>query len=77
MNSLNEECTPLKREYDTCFNTWFREGFLKGSKDDVCAEVFKKYQVCVKDALKKEGIDLTEVEQSVLGTPNEKQPPSS
>lgn len=26
--SLSEKCTPLKREYDSCFNSWF-EGFLE------------------------------------------------
>jgi len=77
MNSLNDECTPLKREYDACFNSWFRENYLKGETNDVCGEVFKKYQACVKKAIQKEGIDLSEVEQSVLGTPKERQPPSS
>ncbi len=27
-DSLNEACTPLKRAYDSCFNTWF-EGYLE------------------------------------------------
>lgn len=27
-HSLAERCTPLKREYDTCFNAWF-EGYLE------------------------------------------------
>ncbi|TCD71031.1 hypothetical protein EIP91_000530 [Steccherinum ochraceum] len=27
-HSLSEECTPLKREYDSCFNAWF-EGYLE------------------------------------------------
>ena len=27
-HSLAEQCTPLKREYDTCFNAWF-EGYLE------------------------------------------------
>ncbi|KAI0646710.1 mitochondrial distribution/morphology family 35/apoptosis [Trametes meyenii] len=26
--SLVEECTPLKRKYDACFNAWF-EGYLE------------------------------------------------
>lgn len=26
--SLAEECTPLKIEYDSCFNSWF-EGYLE------------------------------------------------
>ena len=27
-HSLSEECTPLKHEYDKCFNKWF-EGYLQ------------------------------------------------
>ncbi|KAJ3491169.1 hypothetical protein NLI96_g897 [Meripilus lineatus] len=27
-HSLAEECTPMKREYDACFNAWF-EGYLE------------------------------------------------
>lgn len=27
-SSLSPECTPLKREYDSCFNSWF-EGYLE------------------------------------------------
>lgn len=27
-HSLSPECTPLKHEYDTCFNAWF-EGYLE------------------------------------------------
>lgn len=27
-HSLAAECTPLKREYDACFNAWF-EGYLE------------------------------------------------
>ena len=27
-HSLSEECTPLKHEYDSCFNAWF-EGYLE------------------------------------------------
>jgi len=77
MNSLNEECTPLKRDYDHCFNSWFRESFLKGETTDVCKEVFKKYQNCVKSALVRDGIDVQEVERSVLGTEFEKQAPKS
>ena len=26
--SLSPECTPLKKEYDSCFNSWF-EGYLE------------------------------------------------
>ncbi|KAJ7503093.1 hypothetical protein B0H11DRAFT_1711395 [Mycena galericulata] len=27
-DSLSPECTPLKQEYDSCFNVWF-EGYLE------------------------------------------------
>jgi len=27
-HSLSESCTPLKHEYDSCFNAWF-EGYLE------------------------------------------------
>jgi len=77
MNSINKECNPLKADYDECFNNWFRESFLKGDTVDTCAELFKKYQICVKKSLEMEGIDISEVKQSILGTSNEKQPPSN
>lgn len=49
MNSIGEECTQLKKNYDDCFNNWFTEKFLKGDHDDtVCAGIFKIYQECVK-----------------------------
>ena len=49
MDSIGEECTELKRAYDTCFNTWFSEKFLKGEyKSDPCANIFQTYQACVK-----------------------------
>lgn len=44
-----DECKHLKKEYDKCFNTWFREIFLKGNDDDsVCSELLKNYTGCVK-----------------------------
>lgn len=49
MNSIGETCNDLKKEYDSCFNTWFSEHFLKGNTNDsMCAPVFKVYQQCVK-----------------------------
>ncbi len=51
MNSLDEECTPLKTKYDECFNVWFRDSFLKGKAeighDQACGELFKTYQSCL------------------------------
>ncbi|XP_071489458.1 TP53-regulated inhibitor of apoptosis 1-like [Diadema setosum] len=75
MNSLNEECNDLKHEYDACFNSWFSEKFLKGDTTDSCGELFRKYQQCVKNAIKDKGIDMEEVERVVIGTESEKQPP--
>ena len=76
MNSIGPECTPLKLEYDKCFNHWFREHYLKGDTVDLCTDLFKKYQACVKNAMKEQGMDLTELEQSILGTDKEKKVPS-
>lgn len=48
MDSVSSDCLQLKREYDACFNTWFKESFLKGKTEDTCAPLFKVYQACVK-----------------------------
>lgn len=49
MNSIGENCNELKKQYDTCFNAWFADKFLKGKTDDtMCAPLFKIYQQCVK-----------------------------
>lgn len=77
MNSLADECTPLKHEYDACFNAWFSEKYLKGVTTDHCFPLFQKYQECLKKAIKEKGIDLEQVEKRVLGTPNEKQIPGA
>ena len=48
MNSVKEECTPLKRDYDACFNKWYSTKYLKGDyHSDDCAALFTKYQQCV------------------------------
>ncbi len=52
MNSLVESCTPLKAQYDGCFNIWFKNYFLKGrgaerSHDQACGELFEQYQKCL------------------------------
>lgn len=77
MNSISEECTQLKREYDACFNVWFSDHFLKGNyNDSMCSTLLKTYQECVKKAMKEQNIDLNEVEKDLLGTDNERKPPS-
>ena len=41
--SLSEECTPLKRKYDACFNAWF-EGYLEPAVSaSVTTEQRKKF----------------------------------
>lgn len=51
MNSLDENCTPDKRLYDSCFHSWFRNVFLKGKTtpdhDTACGELFAQYQTCL------------------------------
>ena len=49
MQSIAEDCTPLKAKYDTCFNTWFKNSYLKGGQnhEQACGEVFAAYQQCL------------------------------
>ncbi|GLH02128.1 hypothetical protein R5R35_007146 [Gryllus longicercus] len=79
MNSIGENCNELKKQYDSCFLTWFSEKFLKGeTNDEMCAPFFKVYQQCVKKAIQEHHIDLKVIEQDHLGTENEnKVPPKS
>lgn len=73
MNSISPECNELKHKYDDCFNAWFTERFLKGDSDDsVCAGLLKAYQHCVRQALEKQQIDLSEVEKDVMNTSEDK-----
>ncbi|AMD20854.1 HDR112Cp [Eremothecium sinecaudum] len=55
--SFAPECTPLKEEYDKCFNHWYSEKFLKGqSRENECAEQWYTYMECVDKHLIKQGI---------------------
>ncbi|ELU13688.1 hypothetical protein CAPTEDRAFT_98355 [Capitella teleta] len=76
MESISPECQGLKEKYDKCFNAWFRDKFLKGSRHDSCAPLLKSYQQCVKKALKEQGIKLWEGHET-LGTDKEKRPPKN
>ncbi|KAL5264286.1 hypothetical protein ACHWQZ_G005401 [Mnemiopsis leidyi] len=58
MNSISDECTPLKHDYDLCFNSWYSEKFLKGIPSTECEELFKTYQTCVKKALVERGLEI-------------------
>ena len=45
MNSIGPECSELKAKYDSCFNVWFSEKFLKGKDDeDMCKPLFILYR---------------------------------
>ncbi|KAL7747129.1 Mitochondrial distribution and morphology protein 35 [Sorochytrium milnesiophthora] len=57
MDSIGPQCTPLKQEYETCFNRWYTEKFLKGDTSTECDELFKKYRACVMGAIKEKGVD--------------------
>ncbi|XP_062501797.1 uncharacterized protein LOC134178894 [Corticium candelabrum] len=76
MNSVKEECTPLKREYDACFNRWYSNKYLKGDyHSDDCATLFAKYQECVMSALKEKNLNIAELQANVLGTDREQRSP--
>ena len=51
MESVGKECGDLKRAYEECFNSWFSDRFLRGSREDTCAPLFTVYQSCVKKAI--------------------------
>jgi TRIAP1/MDM35 family protein len=46
-SSIGAECTELKQKYDTCFNKWYSEKFLKGDTTPECEDLFKDYKACV------------------------------
>lgn len=44
-----DECESFRNKYDKCFNTWFRDKYLKGIDDDsMCSDLLKNYTGCVK-----------------------------
>lgn len=55
--SFAPECNEFKKEYDTCFNTWYSEKFLKGKGlTNECESFWDKYKECLDVNLKKQGI---------------------
>lgn len=51
LKSVVHECTKPRIEYDSCFNKWFRDDFLKGSPsthESACGDLFGAYQNCLK-----------------------------
>jgi len=58
MDSFSKKCTPLKQEYDACFNDWYSNKFLKGKGAlNECQEHFNRYQECIKKELSARGIE--------------------
>ncbi|KAG1747411.1 hypothetical protein EDB19DRAFT_1873086, partial [Suillus lakei] len=68
-HSLSPECTPLKHEYDACFDTWF-EGYLEPAIANVNTKGYpqgqkieyskqkkeeSKYKYCVQKAVTDKG----------------------
>jgi len=55
----------------------FPKKFLKGDNDDSqCAELFKMYQQCVANAIKRQNIELKDITVDVLGTDKEQTAPN-
>jgi len=55
--SFAPECTELKKTYDSCFNEWYSEKFLKGkSVENECTKEWYAYIGCVNENLKKKSI---------------------
>ncbi|TEB27789.1 hypothetical protein FA13DRAFT_1736263 [Coprinellus micaceus] len=66
-SSLSPECTPLKTQYDACFNSWF-EGYLepavaasstKNRQEYSKRKAEEEYKACVQKAVKDSGLEST------------------
>ncbi|KAF9977133.1 Mitochondrial distribution and morphology protein 35 [Actinomortierella ambigua] len=55
--SIGEACTKIKQEYDSCFNSWYSEQFLKGDISPKCDELFFKYKECLLKVLEEKKLD--------------------
>lgn len=63
LKSIGENCNDLKSKYDSCFNQWFSEKFLRGHTDDsMCKPLFKLYNHCVKEAIQHHQIDMKDLD---------------
>ncbi|RUP43861.1 mitochondrial distribution/morphology family 35/apoptosis [Jimgerdemannia flammicorona] len=56
-SSIGANCTELKARYDSCFNKWYSEKFLKGSTETECEDLLKEYKACVMTIIKEKQID--------------------
>lgn len=55
--SFAPECNELKQQYDTCFNAWYSEKFLKGKGlTNECESFWDKYKECLEVNLQKQGV---------------------
>ncbi|RKP12169.1 hypothetical protein BJ684DRAFT_11897 [Piptocephalis cylindrospora] len=70
MESIGKDCTELKQAYDTCFNRWYAESFLKGNTTPECDELFEKYRSCVHKTLKERQLDKMLDEARSQGGPS-------
>ncbi|CAO3574557.1 unnamed protein product [Mortierella alpina] len=56
--SVGEKCTKIKQEYDSCFNSWYSEKFLKGDATPQCDDLFFKYKECPMKTLEEKKLDV-------------------
>lgn len=70
--SLSEECNGLKTKYDSCFNSWYTEKYLKGSTSNDCDPLFQDYKACIWKTIKTKKIDVL-IEEATKQTDSENQ----
>ncbi|GFT68012.1 uncharacterized protein NPIL_385701 [Nephila pilipes] len=75
MDSIGKDCKELKQNYESCFNAWYSEKFLKNKSGDIndCEPLFQEYQKCLKAAIKKNNIPLWQLNGGML-TDSESKP---
>ncbi|KAJ1971649.1 Mitochondrial distribution and morphology protein 35 [Dimargaris xerosporica] len=56
MESVGIECTELKHQYESCFNQWYTERYLKGDYTPQCQDLFDKYRQCVMKTLQEKNL---------------------
>ena len=79
MESIGPHCKELKQQYDECFNAWFQERYLKGDyHSNLCNRLFENYQGCVREAIKRQKIDLWQIDKDSLphGAPQDNEKPN-
>ena len=64
MDSIDSSCNEVKQNYDNCFNKWYTDKYLAGKfepGEEPCSDLFKKYKLCLDEALKLKKIDPEEL----------------